>query len=63
MPDDKRFTIDDENGASAECSLAEMLEANAEDEELVEALRQMQPGEARNFGGGAAPITTITRVL
>jgi hypothetical protein len=40
---------------------AELLENNAEDAEIVNAINSMQPGQTLQFGGGAAPIMTIVR--
>jgi hypothetical protein len=40
---------------------AELLEANADDEEIINAIKGIQPGQTLQFGGGAAPIMTIVR--
>jgi hypothetical protein len=41
-------------------TVASVIEANAEDEDVAEALRSLRVGETVTFGGGGQPIVTIT---
>ena len=40
---------------------ADILEANTQDEEVTNAVLNLQPGQTVQFGGGAAPVANITR--
>jgi len=43
-------------------SLASMLDANQDDEELCKWLRQAQIGQQLEVGGGAAPFMIVNRL-
>jgi len=51
-----------EGDAPARCTLTEMLDANADDPDVCEAARSLKPGESVTFGGGAAPLVTLSRL-
>jgi len=53
--------VDLDDGSAAECTLAEFLETNAEDEETCDAVRGLCVDASVRVGGGAAPAFDITR--
>lgn len=48
-------------GSPRETTWAEFVADNAEDEETLDAVRSFGAGESALLGGGAQPITRITR--
>lgn len=54
--------LDAEGEIEWEGSIESFAEANEEDEELLEAIRALAPGESYSFGGGAAAAGRIERL-
>ena len=47
--------------AVTRCSWPVLARANADDPDILAAVRRLTVGATASFGGGAAPITRITR--
>jgi hypothetical protein len=51
------------DGLTGTWSLAEMLEANKDDDHLCAWMRCALPGEKYTCGGGAAPLSIVERFI
>lgn len=56
------YRIEDEEG-TREVTFAELTRDNAEDEDFLDELIAISPGQTAVFGGGACTTTKITRLL
>ncbi len=61
ISNEARFQITDEEG-TRESTFVELSQANSDDEEFVDTLIAIGVGETFRFGGGAFPVTRITRL-
>lgn len=62
VSDDTTYRIEDEEG-TREVTFAELTRDNAEDEDFLDELISISPGQTATFGGGAYPISKITRLV
>jgi|GEM_PF-2449268 hypothetical protein len=51
-----------EDGETCDGSVAEWTDANECDDEFCELVRSLGVGESFDFGGGAQPFATFTRI-
>ena len=61
----RRYRLETEDGRTpatvTRCSWPVLARANADDPDILAAVRRLTVGATASFGGGAAPITRITR--
>lgn len=48
-------------GSTSTCTLKKFCDDNAEDVEIVEAVKALQVGASMHLGGGAAPLIYVER--
>jgi len=59
---EKVFSLDDGISPPVDSTLAELLEANCDDEEVCETVQKLALGESAKLGGGAFDYVRITRI-